>query len=53
MLLGKDFARVNKLLPLNQGFDSNYDQFLNPTTITSFTAAAFRSIHSNIQGFVE
>lgn len=50
---GKDFARVNKLLPLSSGFNNNYDQILNPTTFTSFTAVAFRSFHSYIQGYIE
>ncbi|XP_026813543.1 peroxidase-like [Rhopalosiphum maidis] len=49
-LLGKEFAKANKLLPLTEGFDYNYNKSINPTTITSFTAAAFRSQHSYIQG---
>jgi len=51
--LGKDYARVNHLLPISDGFDDNYDRTLNPTTISSFTSAAYRSLHSQIQGFVE
>jgi len=44
---------VNKLLSLSQGFDNNYDEFLNPTTVTSFTGAAYRGFHSYIDGFME
>jgi len=50
---GKDFARENYLLPMTNGFDDSYDQYLNPTTTTSFTSAAFRSLHSSIPGFIE
>lgn len=50
VILGRDFSRENKLLPLNQDFDNNYDQFLNPTTFSSFTSVAFRALHSYIQG---
>uniref|UniRef100_A0A2S2NAX9 Peroxidase n=1 Tax=Schizaphis graminum TaxID=13262 RepID=A0A2S2NAX9_SCHGA len=53
VILGRDFSRENFLLPLTKGFDDSYDQYLNPTTITSFTAAAFRSLHSSIRGFIE
>ncbi|VVC25042.1 Hypothetical protein CINCED_3A001808 [Cinara cedri] len=52
-IIGKDYARVNNLLPLKEGFNNNYNEFLNPTTLASFTAAAFRSLHSYIQGFIE
>jgi len=31
----------------------DYDKFLNPTTMTSFTGAAYRSLHSEIQGYME
>ncbi|XP_022170134.1 peroxidase-like isoform X2 [Myzus persicae] len=53
ILLGRDFARENYLLPMTDGFDDSYDQYLNPTTTTSFTAAAYRSVHSSIRGFIE
>lgn len=49
-LLGKEFAKANKLLPLTEEFDYNYNKDLNPTTLSSFAAAAFRSQHSYIQG---
>jgi len=51
--LGKDYARENKLLPLKKGYNNGYNVNLNPSTITSFTAAAFRAQHSYIQGFIE
>lgn len=50
---GRDFARENYFLPLIQGFYDSYDQYLNSTTITSFTAAAFKSLHSSIRRFIE
>ncbi|VVC25043.1 Haem peroxidase,Haem peroxidase, animal type [Cinara cedri] len=53
MIIGKDYTRVNHLLPLKEDFEDSYEEFLNPTTITSFAAAAFRAFHSNIQGFIE
>ncbi|XP_022162140.1 peroxidase-like [Myzus persicae] len=52
-LVGKDYARANKLLPLEKGYNMDYDQFLNPTTMTSFTGAAYRSLHSEIQGYFD
>jgi len=51
--VGRDFARENYLLPMTDGFDDSYDQYLNPTTTTSFTGAAYRSMHSSIRGFIE
>lgn len=53
MIIGRDYARVNHLLPLREDFEDSYEEFLNPTTMTSFAAAAFRAFHSNIQGFIE
>lgn len=53
IVAGKDFARENYLLPMTKGFDDSYDKYLNPTTTTSFTSAAFRSLHSSIRGFLE
>lgn len=52
-ITGRDYCRANNLLPLSDGFDDNYDAFLNPTTFTSFTAAAYRGLHSYIQGSME
>ncbi|XP_015374037.1 PREDICTED: peroxidase-like [Diuraphis noxia] len=52
-LVGKDYAKANKLLPLEKGYNMDYDEFLNPTTITSFTGAAYRSLHSEIQGYMD
>ncbi|XP_050432036.1 peroxidase-like [Adelges cooleyi] len=49
-ILGSDFSRVNQLLPQKNGFDDNYNQSENPNTFTSFTSAAFRAMHSYIQG---
>ncbi|XP_060870138.1 peroxidase-like [Metopolophium dirhodum] len=53
VILGRDYCRANNLLPLSNGFDDNYDAFLNPTTFTSFTAAAYRGLHSYIQGSMD
>ncbi|XP_060871134.1 peroxidase-like isoform X1 [Metopolophium dirhodum] len=53
IILGRDFAKENYLLPMTNGFDDSYDQYLNPTTTTSFTGAAYRSMHSSIRGFIE
>lgn len=52
-IIGKDYAKANKLLPLEKGYNMDYNEFLNPTTIASFTGAAFRSLHSEIQGYIE
>ncbi|XP_050538281.1 peroxidase-like isoform X5 [Daktulosphaira vitifoliae] len=52
IILGSDFAKLNELLPLKKGYDNRYDQFLNPTTFSSFTATAFRAPHSYIQGTI-
>ncbi|CAI6350006.1 unnamed protein product [Macrosiphum euphorbiae] len=53
IIVGRDFARKNYLLPMTNGFDDSYDQYLNPTTTTSFTSSAYRSMHSSIRGFIE
>ncbi|XP_015374036.1 PREDICTED: peroxidase-like [Diuraphis noxia] len=53
VILGRDYCKANNLLPLSDGFDNNYDAFLNPTTFTSFTAAAYRGLHSYIQGSMD
>lgn len=53
IITGRDYCKANNLLPLSDGFDNNYDAFLNPTTFTSFTAAAYRGLHSYIQGSME
>ncbi|XP_060870430.1 peroxidase-like [Metopolophium dirhodum] len=52
-LLGKDYAKANKLQPLEKGYNMDYDEFLNPTTMSSFTGAAYRSLHSEIQGYMD
>ncbi|XP_050538280.1 peroxidase-like isoform X4 [Daktulosphaira vitifoliae] len=49
IILGSDFAKLNELLPLKKGYDNRYDQSLNPTTFSSFTATAYRAFHSYIQ----
>lgn len=47
--VGERFMLLNKLYPKTEGY-SKYDERINPMTINSFSAAAYRVGHSGIQG---
>lgn len=41
-----------QLLPTRQNYAKGYNEAINPSTISEFIGAAFRSYHSTIQGFI-
>lgn len=50
---GEDYAKHNTLMPLTEDYDNGYDVNLNPTTFASFTAGAYRALHSYVQGYLK
>lgn len=52
ILLGRNFAKLKNLLPLRDGYSNGYDINVNPSTISEFAGAAFRSLHSTIQNMI-
>ena len=50
VVLGRDKMQELGMLPLEQGFSDDYDEGLNPTTVSAWNTAAFRFGHSTIQG---
>lgn len=49
IVLGREYVASHKLLPLTSG-NTKYRPDVNPSTINSFVAAAFRVFHSTIEG---
>lgn len=52
-ITGETFLKKIKLLDGDEDQDlstTEYDEFLNPSTVNGFTTAAYRSFHSLIPG---
>lgn len=52
ILLGAKYMESVQLLPTRQNYAKGYNEAINPSTISEFIGAAFRSYHSTIQGFI-
>nr|CAD7202332.1 unnamed protein product [Timema douglasi] len=48
----EDFVKKRSMSSV-EGFSEGYDDHLDPSTLNSFTAGAFRSFHSMAQGFIK
>nr|CAD7263360.1 unnamed protein product [Timema shepardi] len=49
---GEDYVKKRNMSSV-EGFSEGYDDHLDPSTLNSFTAGAFRSFHSMAQGFIK
>nr|CAD7428260.1 unnamed protein product [Timema monikensis] len=52
LVLGDDYVKKRNMSSV-EGFSEGYDDHLDPSTLNSFTAGAFRSFHSMAQGFIK
>jgi peroxidase len=50
IIIGREKMQELGLLPLQNGFSSDYDKTLNPGILNAFVGAAFRFGHSMVQG---
>ncbi|XP_065216127.1 peroxidase-like [Planococcus citri] len=50
VLLGSTYVEKNNLAPQKSGYAKGYNSSINPSSISEFVAAAFRSLHSTIVG---
>ena len=49
---GSRYVEVTNLVPSRINYASGYSETINPSTISEFAGAAFRSYHSTVQGFI-
>ncbi|XKL67089.1 hypothetical protein PGB90_010509 [Kerria lacca] len=52
ILLGSKFMENSNLTPTRINYAIGYNENVNPSTISEFVGAAFRSYHSTVQGFI-
>ena len=53
IILGKQFMNTYGLLPLSDGYSSDYDPTVDPRITNEFATAGFRFGHSLIPGFIQ
>ncbi|XP_065216936.1 peroxidase-like isoform X1 [Planococcus citri] len=50
LLLGPKYVESHHLAPLKSGYAKGYNSSINPSSLSEFVSAAFRSFHSSIVG---